>query len=147
MKLWNLAAALAAGCLVSAALPALAAAPADRYAVSADTVLDRETGLTWQRATAPGTHTWANAKSYCTGLTLAGGGWRLPDVRELQTLVDTRAYNPSIDTTTFSGTQSSGYWSSSPFVFYGPLAWVVLFAYGQTVNRAQVDTYSVRCVR
>jgi hypothetical protein len=147
MRLRKLAAALAAGWIVAAAVPALAAAPAGRYTVSADMVLDRETGLTWQRATAPGTYTRADANSYCTGLTLAGGGWRLPDVRELQTLLDIRARNPSIDTTVFPGMQSNLYWSSSAYVYDASYAWVVDFDLGNTRNFLQSGTLFVRCVR
>jgi hypothetical protein len=146
MRFRNLVAALAAGWMLAAAAPALAAAPADRYTVSADTVLDRETGLTWQRATAPGTYTRADANSYCTGLTLAGGGWRLPGVRELQTLVDVRTWNPSIDTTAFPGTASGAYLSSSPGAFYATNVWVVFFDSGIT-NYPQSLTNYVRCVR
>ena len=41
------------------------------------TVTDTETGLMWQKATAPGTYNWQNALSYAEGLTLGGhSDWR-----------------------------------------------------------------------
>lgn len=57
----------------------------------AKAVLDRETGLVWERtpsltAVLAG---WANAVSDCTTLSLAGRrGWRLPSIEELQSIVD-----------------------------------------------------------
>lgn len=54
-----------------------------RYQVTADTVLDTTTGRTWQRAQAPSTYTYTQAETYCSGLAIAGGGWRLPTGPEL----------------------------------------------------------------
>lgn len=50
-------------------------------------VLDRETGLVWQRVPGEGTYTWAGALFQCTSL-LNGGrnGWRTPAVDEITSL-------------------------------------------------------------
>jgi hypothetical protein len=40
--------------------------------------------------------------------------WRLPTVKELQTLVDMDFFNPTIDKKFFPNTLSSGYWTSQP---------------------------------
>jgi hypothetical protein len=54
-----------------------------------DAVLDRETGLVWERAPANLTLNWLNAIQFCYGRTTAGrSGWRLPHVEELATLYD-----------------------------------------------------------
>jgi hypothetical protein len=65
------------------------------------TVSDTVTGLSWQQGDGQndaGGRTWLNALAYCEGLNLAGrSDWRLPNIRELETLVDDSRYNPSID--------------------------------------------------
>lgn len=53
-------------------------------------VLDRETGLVWERSrsNAPG-FTFFSAQTHCAGLSVSGRlGWRLPSVQELATLID-----------------------------------------------------------
>ena len=110
---------LASVALVFLQAPAQAAAPAGRYTIGTDTVLDTATALVWQRAPAPATYAWAAAGTYCQGLTLGGfaaGSWRLPAKLELETLVDDSVYNPAIDTTAFPNTAAPIFWSSSPNV-------------------------------
>ena len=65
--------------------------------------------------------------------------WRLPTVKELQTLVNygVASPGPTIDTTWFPNTQGSYYWSSSPYVGYSGLAWGVDF-YGGSVGSGNV---------
>lgn len=48
---------------------------------------DPETNLTWQNPPAEDTMNWSNAKQYCSGLALDGGGWHLPSIGELRTLI------------------------------------------------------------
>jgi len=48
---------------------------------------DKASGLTWQVVPTGGNLDWAAAKSHCSKLDLAGGGWRLPKVGELRTLI------------------------------------------------------------
>ena len=77
------------------------------------TVTDNDTGLMWQKNTAPGTYTWEQALAYADTLSLAGhNDWRLPNRNELQSIVDYNRDNPSIDPI-FSNTVSSYYWSST----------------------------------
>jgi len=60
------------------------------YSAGADgTVRDEVRRLTWQRADDGVQRTWADALAYCEGLTLGGADdWRLPNAKELQSLVD-----------------------------------------------------------
>ena len=44
---------------------------------------DPDSGLTWTCKDNGSDITWKQAKSYCSGLSLAGGGWRLPTIDEL----------------------------------------------------------------
>ncbi len=63
---------------------------------SGATVTDDATGLVWQQADASST-SWQDAVDYCENLSLAGEtDWRLPNVKELQSIVD---YSRSPDTT------------------------------------------------
>ncbi len=144
--------------LASLSLPhtALADAPPGRYTVSAGTVYDTRTNLTWQQAvpTAPvvagcsGTScTQAGAVAYCTGLSLPGNGWRLPNIRELLTLVDPTKYNPAIDPTAFPSTPLDYFWSSSPYVGSSGYAWVVSFFNGYSSASDPANPRRVRCVR
>ena len=131
--------------LVAAILVATLAradAPAGRYTTTADTVTDTKTGLTWQRAASTQTYSWSAAAAYCTG------GWRLPRIKELQTLVDVSRYNPAIDTFAFPGTPAEGFWSSSPdAVSSSSNAWLVYFSSGFSGDSSMTGAYRVRCVR
>ena len=122
-------------------------APAGRYTTANGTVYDTKTKLTWQEAVPTGTYTWANAKAYCAGLSLNGTGWRLPTIKELQTIVDDSQANPSIDTTAFPSTPANWFWSSSPLVGWSSFAWYVSFNYGSPNVYDVSSTYLVRCVR
>lgn len=54
-----------------------------------DAVLDRETGVVWSRKTVTTTSFAGGIESACWGLVIGKRvGWRLPSVRELQSLVD-----------------------------------------------------------
>jgi hypothetical protein len=122
-------------------------APAGRYTIANGTVYDTKTKLTWQQAVTSTMYTWAAAKTYCAGLSLAGSGWRLPTAKELQTIVDESRTNPSIDTTAFPSTPSTYFWSSSLLVGSSSSAWLVPFYYGGAYDyEVSVPGYA-RCVR
>jgi hypothetical protein len=94
------------------------AAPAapGRYTYPAPgTIHDTRTKLTWQQNLDPPYHDAAGARAYCAGLgaTLGGTGWRLPTIKELQTIVDESRLSPTIDPTAFPGTPTQLFWSSS----------------------------------
>lgn len=78
------------------------------------TVTDMTTGLMWQQATAPVEYPWEQALSYCENLTLGGyADWRLPTIKELESIVDLTRVNPAINTTFFPDTNGAWYWSST----------------------------------
>jgi hypothetical protein len=53
------------------------------------TISDHATGLVWSQADSGSGMNWADALSYCEGLTAAGyDDWRLPNTKELQSIVD-----------------------------------------------------------
>jgi hypothetical protein len=78
------------------------------------TVTDTETGLMWQKFTAPSAYKWEQALAYAETLKLAGhSDWRLPNRNELQSLVDYSQWYPAIDPLLAPHTVSSYYWSST----------------------------------
>src|SRR5437762_8475026 len=66
--------------------------------MNSEAVLDRETGLVWQRSPSPpSTHYgWASGQQQCREFTHIGNrlGWRMPTVEELASLVDTSVPPP-----------------------------------------------------
>ena len=140
----------AAALLCGLALPAGAVAPPGRYTIPGDgTVHDNQTGLVWQQTLGdnPNGETWSAAASYCSALGLSGGGWRVPSMKELQTLVDETVGSPSIDTTAFPNAPVSVFWTSSPLAGNPSVAWLVSFNDGSTVSSGVSSTFRVRCVR
>ncbi len=126
------------------------------------TITDRNTGLMWMKATADTNVdgnvdiddmvTWKGALNYCKYLNLAGkSDWRLPNVKELISIVNYNQVSPTIDTTYFSETMSDNYWSSTSGANRYQDIWTVNFDNGktETENRVHVSiprTY-VRAVR
>lgn len=131
------------------ASPATAKPSKGRYEVqsSAGLVLDTATKLTWERSVTLGSYGWAAAKGYCAGLSLAGGGWRLPTLTELEGLVDRRTSNPAIDATAFPNTPSVAFWSSTAYVGTPDNAWRVSFDDGHASTGKVAEVLRVRCVR
>jgi hypothetical protein len=114
------------------------------------TVTDTNSGLMWQKDTAPGTYTWQQALAYCENLTLAGHtDWRLPNRSELQTLVNYNWFSPSIDRAFFPDTARDFYWSSTTFARLPYCAWGVFFIYGHVSysDKPYNARYYVRAVR
>jgi hypothetical protein len=128
------------------AAAAEASAPAGRYTVASGTVFDTNTKLTWQQTGPSAQYSWSDALTYCQTLSLTGTGWRLPTVKELQTIVDYSQRYPAIDTTAFPA-PAIIYWSSSPSASPGLDAWYVEFNTGGTFILFEGDTANVRCVR
>jgi len=111
------------------------------------TVTDTSTGLMWQQETA-GSMSWEAAVNYCESLILAGhDDWRLPNINELQSIVDYSAYDPAVDTNAFSDTRSSYYWSSTIDEHYPDDAWRLNFGLGKVYSDDTLRPYYVRAVR
>jgi hypothetical protein len=89
----------------------------DRFLVDAanKTVYDNLTKLTWQREVPAGAVKASEAQNYCNVLSLSGGGWRLPTVHELTSIVDWSKHHPSVDELVLP-TPNQGFWTSFMFV-------------------------------
>jgi hypothetical protein len=116
-------------------------------AASDGTVSDARTGLTWQRAASDAQLSWTDAQAYCSTLPLAGGGFRLPNMKELQSLVDEGASDPAVDSASFPDTPSEGFWSATPLSGMPTAAWFVSFSSGISYNSLIERAYRARCVR
>lgn len=111
------------------------------------TVTDNITGLMWQKDGFT-QRDWEGALSYCENLSLVGyNDWRLPDVNELQSIVDYTAYNPSIDQAYSPNTVPSNYWSSTPCTSRNHKAWNVNFGSGSVSYYGKTDIFYARAVR
>ena len=114
------------------------------------TVTDSCTGLQWQQVTADvngdgeirldgsDTLVWCDALVFCTNLSYAGHtDWRLPNVRELESIVDYGRRDPMIDPV-FAAV-SSTYWSSTSSRLRPNLAFSVNFNVGTGVLSGLVE--------
>lgn len=148
-------------CLLSILPTSTVAQP---YVISPDgsEVTDQKTGLIWRRCAegmvySNGTCT-GTAKLFtdqealthaATQASNTGIAWRLPNVRELATIVDKSLRSPSIDPGAFPSTPSHWFWTSTPFVdanYVG--AWLVSFDNGFVLSyRFSGFGYHVRLVR
>jgi len=90
--------------------------PAARFkATSQGTVVDETNGLEWQQQDDGKKRNWEEAQAYAHSLNLAEGGWRLPGVKELESLVDlSKKQGPPINESLFPQTKEWAYWSATP---------------------------------
>ncbi len=111
------------------------------------TVTDKRTGLIWQDEAVSSTMTWSAAITYCEDKTLGGySDWRLPNSRELASIVDRSQNHPAISSV-FDNTASNHYWSSTTDVSDVGNAWYASFDDGVVRTIGKVGNYYVRCVR
>lgn len=123
-------------------------APVGRYMASNGVVLDTKTLLRWEQAAPKSPVPWTTARDYCAMLNLDGGGWRLPSMKELQTIVDRSDISPTIDPDAFPNTPIDFFWTSSDWAA-NPVsaAWVIGFSDGYTGSRSKTTSAYPRCVR
>lgn len=99
--------------------------------MSNQAVLDKETGLVWEKSPSTDQKTWEEAQIHCNGLKTGNRmGWRLPTLQELASLVDPAVHRPGPTLPSghpFSGVQSSTYWSATTYAGLTTSAWCVHF--------------------
>lgn len=114
-------------------------------------VLDRETGLVWERTPASATSDWVNALYFCRAL-LDGNrrGWRLPSYEDLTSLLDPTQSNPALPAGIFLGIGPADiFWTASTDEGDAAAAWVVEIA-SATTNLTALKTANLFrswCVR
>jgi len=143
---------------------------ADRdYTRNGDVVIDNVTGLEWQdnekvrklwlsdanyetcehNNSSPACYDTSGdtATTYCSDLALDGGGWRLPSIEELETLLDDGKYDPSLTDGIFKNFSSSYYLSSTSNANNALNVWRVDFNNGFSNDYDKAYSQYVRCVR
>ena len=139
---------LCAAIALALAWPARGDAPPGRYTYPMDGIVnDTKTKLSWQRAPDAMQRIQFDAQSYCSSLTLASGGWRLPTRAELLSLADRSRRAPAIDPTAFPDTPTGGFWTSTPGVDTFGSFWAASFDEGTAYPNASTNQFYVRCVR
>ena len=110
-------------------------------------VNDTKTGLMWQDDTLGSAMQWESAIITCENLTLGGySDWRLPNIRELKSIVDNTKVNPAL-ASVFTSFGSNVYWSSTSSSGMSINAWSVGFSKGDdNLNDKRLGIH-VRCVR
>lgn len=132
--------------------------PDAQFTIHTDgTVTDNKTGLMWSHCsvgqtgtacddTQANTHNWQAALEQADSSSLATHtDWRLPNVKELFTILEIRCFNPAINANIFPNTLSGSYWSSTPDMVSGN-AWSVSH-YVEAFRTDQLTTLAVRLVR
>lgn len=121
-------------------------------------VLDVRTSLRWQQTPgAPGDTvsacdngnacTWQEAKDYCEA---AGNGSRLPNQRELMSLIDYSVASPGPFLAAghpFQKVKSAFYWSATPNVSSPQAFWDVVFNIKNGPDFSKGGIFAVWCVR
>lgn len=139
--------------------------PDSRYTVNNDgTVTDNETGLMWMQCSegqawesnggagnctgTATTHTWDAALALANDKAFTGhSDWRLPDIKELASLVAEDRYDPAINSTIFPVTPSDKFWSGSPYAGSSSTSWIVYFSTGSSIESYRYSSGRVRLVR
>lgn len=119
----------------------------EKYKLSDDgqTITDSTTGLMWAVETLDAM-TQADAFQAAKESTLSGhSDWRVPTVRELQSIVDHSRSNPAC--ALVFRAKSAGYWTSTDYAPVPAYAWLVYFVNGGTNANYKTYDFFVRLVR
>ena len=123
------------------------------------TVTHALTGLMWKRcsqgasgpdcaAGAPATMSWQSALGAALADTTAGhGDWRVPNKKELESIIEFCGFSPAINQTIFPATIASTYWSSTTYAPDPATAFDVNFATGEAEPYGKQYGHYVRLVR
>jgi hypothetical protein len=133
--------------------PQSSTATSARYDIKGSEVLDRLTHLTWQRCSV-GQH-WKEdlgcvgvirQMSWQDAMSREAGGWRLPTIDELKTLIAAGCSDPAINEQAFPDMElyKLWYWTSTDT---GSSVWYVAFGTGTVHNADRTDLNAVRLVR
>ncbi|MBU2548231.1 MAG: DUF1566 domain-containing protein [Proteobacteria bacterium] len=128
--------------------------PAPRFETRGPTVLDRLTGLVWTREANPAEFplTWSEALDYASGLNerayLGYDDWRLPNRRELRSLIGHQTRKPALPQDhPFQNVFVNWYWTSTSAAINPAFAWYVHFEGGRMFYGKKTQSYMLWPVR
>lgn len=116
-----------------------------------EAVLDKKTGLVWEKFPQATTVTWNEARTTCPQRAIGGQkGWRLPSPSEMRSLV-----GPSVDASgpnlppghPFLNVQSSSYWTVVPAANLPDYAQYLDAFLGNVLSLVRIYTFPVWCIR
>jgi hypothetical protein len=112
------------------------------------TITDNLTNLVWQKTSYADTITWEQTLVYADTLSLTGtSDWRLPNIKELQSINDESLVNPSVNTNFFSNIGVKKYWSSTTLPNQTTKAWYFDTQFGITTYDTKTIKHNLICVR
>jgi hypothetical protein len=121
--------------------------PDPRFTDNGDeTITDNLTGLMWTKnANLISSNLWEDAVDFCNNGEWAGyTDWRLPNLRELQSLMDYGEDEPALPagyTTYFINVQSLNYWSSTSYSLSNSYAWALDVSFGGVTQFRKSNAY------
>lgn len=120
-------------------------------AFNSDAVLDKETGLVWEKSPQTTAVSSSNVRLTCANKAVGGRkGWRLPSLPELASLVDPSVASPGPTLSSghpFLNVQSTNYWSTSAHAENPALMWGVGFGNGGVLGLSKAFDQRAWCVR
>ena len=129
--------------------------PIQKFTVGSECVTDNLTGLVWVKNAnlAGSSKTWRETIDYVASINNGGGlcgfmDWRVPNIKELRTLVDYSEHNPPLPSDhPFTSVQTGFYWSSTTSAVLTNTAWSVFMLDGSTGTLGKNAALSVWPVR
>ncbi len=119
----------------------------DRFSFkNKETAADALLGLEWLRPVAVNTYTLPSTVGWCSKLSASGGGWRVPTLRQLSSLVHRSSPWGTVDSSVFGGNLST-IWSYTISADDPTYAWTVDFSNGTSSAMEIYSFADVRCVR
>jgi hypothetical protein len=116
-----------------------------------DAVLDRETGLVWQRQPDTLELSWEGAKAFCRQAATGNRrGWHMPTQEEAYTLLDPTQFNPGLPPGhPFLGVNGDNFWTTTPSELNPPLIYVLSPISGTGLGAVNPSAIPARvwCVR
>jgi len=121
---------------------------ANDFVINGDgTVTDQNSGLIWQQQDDGIGRNWQDSLAYCEGFELAGQtDWRLPNIKELQSIVDYTRHDPAIDPAAFTLTDSEGWFWSGTTHGDSTLS-AAYICFGKCDSKDDVDTHGAGAQR
>lgn len=117
-------------------------------------------GMTWDSASATCTgeameYNWQESLAYADTVEYAGyNDWRLPNIKELMSIVERACSTPALNTSVFVDALAQRYWTNTPVIgsdgnggIVGDTVWAVSFEEGSNNQPLKTANSMVRLVR